>query len=622
LSIRFAHFPESCYPTLARSPHSILLQSSRCDAENYRSHLFLEPSEVITAESPEELGTLFARIEDALARGNFVAGFFSYECGSYECGERAAAASTNPHGMPLAWFGVYPRACIFNHHSGSFEGEPPRLSQSSQCGDLQYAISNARLEISEDVYSAKVDAIHEYIRSGETYQVNLTDRFTFDFSGSPMGLFAAINASQPVPYSAFINLGERQILSFSPELFFRTSGRTSGRRIVTRPMKGTARRGRTLEEDAAIAEWLRTDPKNRSENVMIVDLLRNDIGRICEFGSVRVEELFAVESYDTLFQMVSTVSGELRPETGLFDIFQSIFPCGSVTGAPKIRTMEVIRRLEQRRRGVYTGAIGFFAPGGESVFNVAIRTVLLSEGRGEMGVGSGITIDSVAQEEYRECCLKANFLTSPTPAFLLIETLLWDGERYPLLDLHLQRLEGSARYFGFAFDPEEARTLLAENARRIPAGISKKVRLTLNRQGTIKVENTELGRMEESGRVAISPVRTSSLNRFLYHKTTQRQHYAALFDKAQQEGYDDILFFNERGELTEGAISNVFVEIEGKLLTPPISCGLLTGVYRQHLLVTDARAAEQVLTLQELLSAESVYLCNAVRGMRKVSIVL
>jgi para-aminobenzoate synthetase/4-amino-4-deoxychorismate lyase len=618
LPIRFAHLPESCYPTLARSPHSILLQSSRCDAENYRSYLFVEPSEVITAESPEESEKLFARIKDALVRGNFVAGFFSYECGSYECGERAAAASTNPHGMPLAWFGVYPRAGIFNHRSGSFEGEPPKLPQRSQCDNLQYAISNARLEIGEDVYSSKVDAIHEYIRSGETYQVNLTDRFTFDFSGSPMGLFVAINASQPVPYSAFINLGERQILSFSPELFFRSSGR----RIVTRPMKGTARRGRTLEEDAAIAEWLRTDAKNRSENVMIVDLLRNDIGRICEFGSVRVEELFAVETYDTLFQMVSTVSGELRPEASLSDIFQSIFPCGSVTGAPKIRTMEIIRRLEQRRRGVYTGAIGFFAPGGEAVFNVAIRTVLLSEGRGEMGVGSGITIDSVAQEEYRECCLKADFLTSPTPAFLLIETLLWDGRKYPLLELHLQRLEGSARYFGFAFDPEEARTLLAENASRIPAGVSKKVRLTLNRQGAIEAENTELGRMAERGRVAISPVRTSSRNRFLYHKTTQRQHYAALFDKAQQEGYDDILFFNERGELTEGAISNVFVEIDGKLLTPPVSCGLLPGVYRQHLLATDARTAEQVLTLQELLSAESIYLCNAVRGIRKVSIVL
>ena len=624
---RFTEFPERYYPLVARSPYSVLLQTSRCDAENYRSYLFLRPEQVIAAEKLEELPALFVRIEQALQGGNFVAGLFSYECGGHF--EPAASGSSDASGLPLAWFGVYSpgHTFVFDHREGCFildrgegrSGEPPGPPPESPQSDTLYEISNLRLNLAEDVYSSQVEAVHEYIRAGDTYQVNLTGNLTFAFSGSPLGLFRAVNASQPVPYNAWLHLGEQQVLSFSPELFFRIGDG----RIVTRPMKGTARRGRTREEDDALAVWLRSDPKNRSENVIIVDLLRNDLGRICELGSVRAEkeELFTVEKYDTLFQMTSTVSGRLRTGTGLYEIFQSLFPSGSVTGAPKIRTMQIIRQLERRRRGVYTGAIGFFAPGGESVFNVAIRTVVLGEGRGEMGVGSGITIDSVAQDEYRECLIKAEFLTCPVPRFALIETLLWDGQRYPMLGLHLQRLEDSARYFGFPFDGLEVRELLDANACQLPSDVSQKVRLTLSRQGEIRIENAEIGLKTETGMVAISPVRTSSLDRFLYHKTTNRQLYNETFERAQRDGHDDLLFFNERGELTEGAINNVFVEIGGKLFTPPVDSGLLPGVFRRHLLATNPAAAEKVLTRQELLSADSVYLCNAVRGMRKVKVV-
>jgi para-aminobenzoate synthetase/4-amino-4-deoxychorismate lyase len=253
--------------------------------------------------------------------------------------------------------------------------------------------------------------------------------------------------SQPVQYSAFLHGENWQILSFSPELFFRLKDH----RIVTRPMKGTARRGADLMEDENIAHWLQNDLKNRSENVMIVDLMRNDLGRICEYGSVRVDRLFAVEKYETLFQMTSEVSGTLRPGVRSSDIFASLFPCGSVTGAPKHRTMEIIQELEGGPRGVYTGAIGFFSPAREAVFSVPIRTVVLENNRGAMGVGSGIVIDSRAEEEYRECLLKFEFLTRCEESFQLLESILWN-DGYSFLPLHLERMESSAAYFGFNFD--------------------------------------------------------------------------------------------------------------------------------------------------------------------------
>lgn len=568
---------------------------------------------MLTAESLDELPALFVQIEQALGNGSFVAGFFSYECGEHF--ERVSPVPSIAIGTPLAWFGVYRCAYVFNHCTGCFEGELPKELRESYPDEIEFAVSNVRLGVTEHAYSSKIDAIHEYIRAGETYQINLTDKFKFGFSGSPAALFAALTAAQPVPYSAWIHMGDQHILSFSPELFFRIRDG----RIITRPMKGTARRGRTLEEDEAIAAWLKSDPKNCAENVMIVDLLRNDIGRLCEFGSVRVEELFSIEKYDTLFQMTSTVSGTLRPGLRPYDIFKGVFPSGSITGAPKIRAMQIISQLEQQPRGVYAGSIGFFSPNGESVFNVAIRTILLHGNRGEMGVGGGITIDSLASEEYRECLLKAEFLTRSDSPFELIESLLWNGQ-YPLLASHLQRMEASARYFSFVFDRSEAEELLHSNARMISPEVPHKVRLTLDRQGTMRIDNTNLNSRTESGLVMISPRCTSSADRFLYHKTTHRQLYNEMFERAQQEGYDDVLFFNERKELTEGAISNVFVEVGGKLLTPPVSCGLLPGIYRQYLLATNPLAAERILNLEDLLNADAVYICNAVRGMRKATI--
>jgi para-aminobenzoate synthetase/4-amino-4-deoxychorismate lyase len=422
-------------------------------------------------------------------------------------------------------------------------------------------------------------------------------------------------------------------------------------------MKGTAPRGRTTQEDRAQAGWLRNDPKNRAENVMIVDLLRNDLGRISTFGSVHTRDLFAVERYPTLWQMTSTVTGELRPGIGFQQIFRALFPCGSITGAPKVRTMQLISQLEQRPRGVYTGAIGFFSRE-QSIFNVAIRTLELDgspQGHtGVMGVGGGIVIDSDPAEEFCECLLKAQFLSSarhcPSPgAFSLIESLLCHANSpaaaYPLLNLHLDRLQDSAAYFDFPFDRAEIASALhvhfesqtsppatdaANSLTRYPgeAGANLppqsgdlKVRLLLNRDGDIHIEDELLA--THSGppagsplRVRIATQRTDPQDSLYFHKTTHRPLYTEALQSAIQAGYDDVLFLNLRGEVTEGARHNIFVEKDGRLLTPPVSCGLLAGVHRRHILETQPNAAEAILTLEDLLHASAIYLSNAVRGLR------
>ena len=594
---------------VASNPGSILLQTSRFDADNYRSYLFAHPVHTLSAHS-----ALFDEIEQALAGGAYVAGFLAYECGENlktmgRCGPRNA-------NLPLAWFGVYSKAFVFDHRTGEFEGESPdELIAENSPPDPSFEIRNIRFDITEKSYAQKIAAIHEYIRAGDTYQVNFTDKLQFDFSGSPEALFAALIESQPVQYSAFLHGGNWDILSFSPELFFRRKDRG----IVTRPMKGTARRGVDNAEDDSIAHWLQNDIKNRSENVMIVDLLRNDLGRICEYGSVRVNQLFTVEKYETLFQMTSEVSGALRPGMRYSDIFGSLFPCGSITGAPKHRTIEIIQELERGPRGVYTGAIGFFSPAREAVFNVPIRTLVLKNNCGEMGVGGGIVIDSQAEDEFRECLLKSEFLTRREEPFELLESILWN-DGYSLLALHLERMQSSALYFGFNFDREVILAALENEGKQLASGARAKVRVLLERSGAVKVTHAPVVEQTGTGKVTISAIRVSSGDRYLRHKTTRRQLYDRQYEQALRQGYDEVLFLNERGEVTEGAISNVFIEKEGQWFTPPVACGLLPGIYRRHLLETKPEAVERVLQLEDIASADAVYICNSVRGCGRVTV--
>ncbi len=618
--------PAAVYRLVERTPGAILLEGSSNNSRNEEpwTQLFTAPLRFCTAYEPEQVPALFAGIEDAVAEGLTAAGFFTYECGAaFE--PKAGMRPARP-GMRLAWFGLYERGWRFDHATGAFaDGGPPELANSSatEADPAQQTTIEAEFGLDEASYAQRIATIHEWIRRGDVYQLNLTAPWRVKSCGDAAALYARLRGRQPAEYGAFLHWqAGRHILSFSPELFFRVDREGATRRMVTRPMKGTAPRGRTTAEDRSIAEWLRNDEKNRSENLMIVDLLRNDLGRVARTGSVRAERLFEVERLPTLWQMTSTVAAELRGDVQFRDLFRALFPCGSITGAPKVRAMQLIGAVEDEPRGVYTGAIGFFSPQ-QTVFNVAIRTLELENGGGRMGTGGGIVIDSRAAAEYRECLLKAEFLTRSTSPeaeeFSLIETLRWENG-YPLLALHLDRLTDSADYFDFVCERGQVQAALEAYAARFAPGAARRVRLLLSREGTTEITDAPLpaGRADEALRVALAQERTDPEDRMLFHKTTHRRIYERAFEAATRAGLADVLFFNVRGELTEGAISSVFVEKNGRWATPPLECGLLPSVYRRHLLETRSEIEERVLREKDVCEADAVYLANAVRGLRRV----
>jgi para-aminobenzoate synthetase / 4-amino-4-deoxychorismate lyase len=614
--------PPEVYAAVETAPATVLLEGSRAGAEESVSRVFVSPVRVIEATCAADLRALFDQIEQATRDGLYAAGFFAYECG--QLFEPKVKAPAMPLRQPLAWFGIYEREYRFDHERGAFlDGDPPGLASMVDSDTRTERTSRLELapSISEREYADKIDQIHEWIRAGDVYQLNLTFPLRARIAERASTVYARLRRCQPVDYGAFVHWRAGSwILCFSPELFFRVDKVGSARRITCQPMKGTAPRGRSTAEDREVADWLRSDEKNRSENVMIVDLIRNDLGRLCEFGTVRVESLFSVERYPTLWQMTSTVTGELRPDAGYFDILRALFPCGSITGAPKVRAMQLLSEIEMEPRGVYTGAIGFFSRE-RTVFNVAIRTLELEGENATMGVGGGIVIDSTAKDEFRECGLKAEFLSRTDESFSLIETLLWSGD-YPLLDLHLDRLADSAAYFGFPCDREQVKARLILVASPFTDERARKVRLLMDGDGSLHIEYEVMpepaGQQGEPGRVCIARERTDPGDRFLFHKTTHRALYASASKTASEAGLADVLFLNTREEVTEGAINNVFIEKQGRWITPPVGCGLLAGVYRRHLLETRSNVEERIVRLDDLLRADAIYLTNAVRGMRPV----
>jgi para-aminobenzoate synthetase/4-amino-4-deoxychorismate lyase len=406
-------------------------------------------------------------------------------------------------------------------------------------------------------------------------------------------------------------------------------------------MKGTMKRGRTGDEDRSYLQMLRNDEKNRSENVMIVDLLRNDLSRLVAAtggGFVNVASLFDVERYQSVFQMTSSIVADRLKENSVSpeEMLQALFPCGSVTGAPKIRTMEIINELEEQPRGVYTGAIGYFSPAGKAVFNVPIRTVVLNGNQGEMGIGSGIVADSSPDDEWQECLLKANFLTSPLPEFELIETMLHsDQDGYLYLEDHLQRLQSSASYFNYPFDREQTQQNLEQFAGTFEQSRCRRVRLTLSLEG--KIELTSAGceppahlilpgsheqTLSQPVLIGFAEQRTDSSLSWLFHKTTRRALYNEAYGRAQADGLFDVIFCNERQEITEGCITNILILKNNIYYTPPLDCGLLNGVMRKQLLASAGKipVVEQVLYRADILEAEKIFLCNSVRGVIRARI--
>ncbi|OAJ51653.1 aminodeoxychorismate synthase, component I [Paraburkholderia ginsengiterrae] len=507
--------------------------------------------------------------------------------------------------------------------------------------------SNVRASVDPVQFEAAIDAIHAALRAGDSYQVNYTYRLGFDVFGSPTALYRRLRARQPVPYGALIALPDGGwVLSCSPELFIEKQGES----LRARPMKGTAPRFDDPPADRRSAEFLGNDPKNRAENVMIVDLLRNDLSRVAQTGSVKVPALFSVEPYPSVWQMTSTVHATLRNGTSFAGILRALFPCGSITGAPKHRTMQLIEELESTPRGLYTGAIGWLdapCPGddtndsarpaalvneascGDFCLSVAIRTLTLNRARqtgklqGTMGVGAGIVLDSIAADEYAECQLKASFLTGAEPGFELFETMYAtreEGVRY--LSRHLARLSSSAAALGFRLDDLDAvRAQIASTCASLPAQTPHRMRLTLGKSGTVQITAAVLTPLRgPTVGVLLGPDHafsaTDASDPLLRHKTTRRAEFDRGWREAEAKGAFDTLFFNEQGELTEGGRSNVFVKLAGHWWTPPLAAGVLPGVMRSVLLedTSGLQAAERVLTRTDLQNAEALMVCNALRG--------
>jgi len=576
-----------------------LLECCRAGAEDNVSYLFRDAVEIISCREPGQVEAALARAEEALSAGFWLAGYLAYEAGYAFKGIEGVPLPD----MPLVWLGVYasPSDYLYPVAGDSISGRAD-------------AEIETRFNRSAKRYAADLASIKALIAAGETLQINYTGRLTFDYTGSSAELYYCLRRSQPVPYAAFMRCGELEILSFSPELFFRLDWD----RIVCKPMKGTAPRGMTAAWDESMATQLATNAKSRVENVMIVDLMCNELKHICRPGSVAVPELLTLERHPTLWQMTSTVVGRLREDILALDIFRALFPCGSVTGAPKARSMQIIADLEREPRGIYTGAIGWISPQRQGVFSVAIRTLALDRGsgRGEMGAGGGIVWDSDTEDEYRECLLKGRFLSSRLPEFRLLETMLWEQDRgFARLTEHLQRLEASAGYFDFLFSRER---ITDELSLAVKQCFSRRlrVRLLLAANGSVDVTFSTLrerSSFADTPVVILSDTPVDSKDVFLYHKTTNRSFFDRELEACRQQGYYETLFLNEREELTQGAISNLFLQFGGRLYTPPLECGLLPGIMRKHLLDT-GQAAERILYPDDLKAAEQILLTNAVRG--------
>jgi para-aminobenzoate synthetase/4-amino-4-deoxychorismate lyase len=605
----------------------VFLETSRVAGEENTSYLFLNPIKILTAYGLDDLEPLYKSMEAAIGRGYYLAGWWAYEWGYALEPKLYHLLDTLRPKAPLVWLGVFENPKIWGHRSDA------PFCPLKKIPNIQENLGPLELEVKKDQYTKAIEYIKDYIARGHTYQVNYTLRGRFNYTGLPSDLYLSLRARQSVSYGAVIRNKTKWVISLSPELFFRLEGR----KIWSKPMKGTLKRGRTIDEDFELARFLANDPKNRAENIMIVDLLRNDIGRISLPGTVHVPEIFTVERYETLFQMISRVEGEIRPDTPWYKIFKALFPCGSVTGAPKIRTMEIISEIESSPRGVYTGAIGFISPQRKAVLNVAIRTVVLEGESGEIGIGSGITTDSDPEREYDECRLKARFLTNPLyphlkkgesrEDFSLIETMRWDpgrreqevAEGYFLLERHLKRLSQSAHYFAFYLDLEMVRKELAEFAKGLyPKRKPHRVRMLLERDGSIDISASVLSTQEKQAYFDLSAKAVDSQDPFLYHKTTYRPLFTEEYQRAKTRGLFDCVFVNERGELTEGTISNIFLEINGELVTPAVSSGLLNGTFRQEL-VEQGHAREQVLYPDDLKKARAIYLGNSVRSLLRAS---
>ena len=555
---------------------------------------FEQPENIITCYSVNEVADCLSQVERYTEQGYYAAGFLAYEAAAgFDVAYETHAASSD---LPLLWFGIYKK--------------PHSLTAEQLASSQPYTAGAWKPNIQKSVYEQAIARIKQHIHAGDSYQINYTFALNTNFSGEAFAFFTDLLNSQRADYSAFLNIGRQQICSLSPELFFTLDGD----RVTTKPMKGTIARGMSYKQDQKQRETLISSAKDQAENLMIVDMLRNDLGRIAKSGSVKTESLFDIEQYPTVYQITSTVSAQTDASIAM--IIANLFPCASITGAPKVKTMQLIQQLETQARGVYTGSIGYIAPSNQqqarrAQFNVAIRTVVIDQETqtAEYGVGGGIVWDSDPMREYEECLTKAAVLAQVVPNFEILESLCWvPVNNFFLLEEHLKRLAASAAYFGFKISIAEIEQALFDHTHDFNQAM--KVRLTVNEEGLVTCSSSVLGSIENH-KICLAGQASNTNSPFYYHKTTHRSGYTVALNTVN--GYDDVILYNMRGEITESTIANIVLKTQDGLITPHQSCGLLNGIFRQHLL-EQGIIKEAHICLNEFYKAEEIYLINSVRG--------
>ena len=550
-------------------------------------HLFTKPIKELKTRDIDQVETLLREVEAYQEAGFYAVGYVSYEAAP------AFEKKLAVHPAPL--MGEY--LLYFTIHQ---EVETLPFPEDYEAVDLP---ANWKEEVEAPAYQEAIKTIHHHIRQGDTYQVNYTVQLSQELKSDPLAIYNRLVVEQKAHYNAFIQHDDVSILSISPELFFEQDDRL----LTTRPMKGTTRRGLTNQADLKEAAWLEADPKNRAENMMIVDLLRNDMNRISEIGSEHVTRLCQVEQYSTVWQMTSTIESRLRPEVDLVQAFQALFPCGSITGAPKISTMEIIQNTELAPRGVYCGTIGILLPKGKQIFNVAIRTLQMQGTKAIYGVGGGITWDSKWEGEYQETKQKSAVLYRQEPRFELLTTGRIHQGELTFLEQHLTRLREASRYFAYPFNEPKLLNELQEELTHLDPSLDYRCRIALQRNGSFQLTITELTDLPASYLQAqLTEQKLDLATPFTYFKTSQRDH----LNQSDQEQ----IFHLPDGSLLETTIGNLILEIDGKLYTPPAHLPLLDGIYRHHLLETQ-QVEEKLLTLNDLTDADRIYACNALRGL-------
>lgn len=568
------------------------------------SYLFTDPFEIIQVKNKKELDLALHFLDEFSAKKAKGFCLINYEAGYLF--ESKLNNKFNPSDNKIFQLFFFDDNKITKIKSSKIEFD---LTQKNQ-----FNVSSFKLNTSKQKFLSDIKKIKKQINLGNTYQVNYTIKGRFGFTGSLSAFIEELIFNQTAEYSAFINTGENFVLSFSPELFLSIKGNN----IKSVPMKGTAKRGIELNSDQSNQYSLQKSEKDRAENVMIVDLIRNDLGKICRTGSVLVPELFSVKPLESLFQMTSTITGKLNKNVPLSEVLRCVFPCGSVTGAPKISTMEIINILEAEERGIYTGSIGLFMRN-KKIFNVAIRTITLDKqkGTGELGLGSGIVLDSNPEEEYKEIMLKSEFLTNRTEYFELFETMKIENGKIIFSEEHINRLKTACSFFLFRFNEKKVRKYLDKLSSQYSKGFFR-VRLNIDKWGNLKTEVNAYQYLPSEIRIIVSAERINPQNKYQYFKTTNRKLYENEYSEYSSRGFFDVLFLNKREEVAEGSFTNIFLRKSDQWFTSPVSSGILPGIYRSFFMKSNSWIQEKILHINDLYDADEIILTNSLRGEIKV----